>query len=154
MPTLRLFAALIRKFAVGDGPPPAEGGRSRQLDAAFFGGLIAPGADAGYLQIDVISLAMFLACRTARPGRLPSCRAHALAARIVFQCGIEAAQERLAVKRLVQKSDGASNQRLSAGPFVGKRSDENNRYLMTPRTQSVVQLDSAHLRHLDVGNQT
>jgi hypothetical protein len=46
MPTLRLFAALIRKFAVGDSPPSAEGGRSRRLDAAFFGGLIAPGADA------------------------------------------------------------------------------------------------------------
>jgi len=73
---------------------------------------------------------------------------------IVFQCGLEAAQHRFAVKRLVQKADRAANRGLSAGFCVWKGSDENSRYLVPTRAQGIVQLDAAHIRHLDVGNQT
>ena len=88
--------------------------------------------------------------RSAEPDRAAISDALVALTGIVFQCNVEATRQRVAVKRLAQKADGASNQRLSVRLFIGKGRNENDGRVMSTRAQDIVQLDSAHLRHLDV----
>lgn len=69
---------------------------------------------------------------------------------IVFQCSLNAARQPFTVKRLVQKADGASSKRLRADVVVGVGRDEDDWYFIPSCVQNVVQLDSTHVRHLDV----
>jgi hypothetical protein len=57
---------------------------------------------------------------------------------IASQCGVEAAQQRFAFKRLAQKADGTPSQHLGTDFVIGKSCDENNRYVMPTPAQSVV----------------
>lgn len=88
--------------------------------------------------------------RSAEPDRAQRSATLVALTGIVSQCNVEAARQRVAVKRLAQKADGASNQRLSVRLFIGKGRDENDGRVMSTYAQDIVQLDSAHLRHLDV----
>src|SRR5258705_13936966 len=69
------------------------------------------------------------------------------------QRSIDAAEEVRVLKRLDQIGECSGLQRLRSGVLIVKRSDEDNRDLVTRRTQFLLQLEAVQPRHLYIENQ-
>jgi len=68
----------------------------------------------------------------------------------VLQCYGNASLEIVAIKRFGQKTGGTPRERLMTYLITWKGCDENNRYIVSTRSQIVQQLESTHLGHLNI----
>src|SRR4029077_10963534 len=71
----------------------------------------------------------------------------------MLQRALEAADDHVAIDGLAEEAHGAGRLRALADPFLGEGGDEDDRYTALSRLELALQVEPAHARHLDVGDQ-
>lgn len=66
---------------------------------------------------------------------------------------IEAVDETFVVKRFAQKAEGSGLHGLGLDLLLEIRGDKNDRHAAAVGDQAVLQVDSAHAGHMQIGNQ-
>jgi hypothetical protein len=71
---------------------------------------------------------------------------------ISLECSVKTFDQRLSVERLGQQANRSGFLHSRTDGLVGEGRNENERHALLPVAQEGLQFDTAHYRHLDVGN--